>query len=149
MNVITSHAQDFILEFRGYDSRRFVTLFYLQWVPLHYDERVYRLCRLIVNKLIIPYFNNQLRLQLRYVYSVDSSTKPACFTTTSVLCAILFEIDTNKTNYELKYNFKRKNFVLTINNNYFCNRFIKEQITCKSVCSVFITTTPLLLVQKP
>lgn len=119
MNVITSHAQDFILKFRGYDSRRFVMLFYLQWVPLHYDERVYRLCRLIVNKLIIPYFNNQLRRQHRYVYSVNSSTKPAYFITTSVLVTILFEIDTNKTNYELKYNFKRKNFVLTINNNYY------------------------------
>ena len=149
MNVITSHARDFILGFREYDSRRIVMLFYLQWVPLHYDEWVYRLCRLIVNKLIIPYFNNQLRRQLRYVHSVNSSTKLAYFITTSVLGTILFEIDTNKTNYELKYNFKRKNFVLTINNNYFWNRFIKEQITCKSVCSVFITTTPLLLVQKP
>ena len=149
MNVITSHTRDFIHRFRGYDSRRFVMLFYLQWVPLHYKVQAYRLCRLIVNKLIIPYFNNQLRRQHRYVYSVGSSTKPAYFITTSVLGTILFEIDTNKTNYELKHNFKRKNFVLTINNNYFCNRFIKEQITCKSVCSVFITTTPLLLVQKP
>ena len=108
MNVITSHAQDFILEFREHDSRRFVMLFYIQWVPLHYKVQAYRLCRLIVNKLNIPYFNNQLRRQLRYVYSVDSSTKPTYFITTSVLGTILFEIDTTKTNYELKYKFKRK-----------------------------------------
>ena len=124
-------------------------LFYLQWVPLHYKCRHIDYVDSLLIILIIPYFNNQLRRQHRYVYSVNSSTKPAYFITTSVLVTILFEIDTNKTNYELKYNFKRKNFVLTINNNYFCNRFIKEQITCKSVCSVFITTTPLLLVQKP
>lgn len=53
----------------------------------------------------------------------------------SVLCTLLFEIERNKTNYDLEYKFNRKKIVSFINNIYICSRYIIERITCKSLYS--------------
>lgn len=53
----------------------------------------------------------------------------------SVLCTLLFEIERNKTNYDLEYKFNRKKIVSFINNIYICSRYIIGRITCKSLYS--------------
>ena len=83
----------------------------------------------ILSKIISHYYPSI------YLFSPFIDRNPQTFIIISVLCTLLFEIERNKTNYDLEYKFNRKKIVSFINNIYICSRYIIERITCKSLYS--------------